>query len=226
MSIPHPVKKRPPIRTDRQPKQLRKAVSRVIDAQSSEAITAVVLGVDQVWRGIEAKWGVGRLPVLISDETRLSMRRGMIAWQTALMEGDVEAVRALGPKIIHALGVMGREAERLGHKPLDVNVWEVMREDGTVVAITRTSAEAGAVARDGRALEVWSLEEVGRVLPRPISDIKRVFPGARAERMTVHGEAYAQEWITSDAILAGEPLLSDQPMPAPDPEADMEPDPE
>jgi hypothetical protein len=57
------------------------------------------------------------------------------------------------------------------------------------------------VAYDGRALEVWTLDEVARVLPRSVGDIKRVFPGVRVDRVTQRDEGEAGAWITADPIL-------------------------
>ena len=167
-----------------------------------DAITATTLGVDQCWRDYEAKWGVGRLPLLVTDATRASMRRGMDAWNAAITAGDVAAVQTIGPKIKAALAFMDAEAVAGGNAPLSPVVWEVRRDDGSVIAITRTGAEASAVLREGRDIEVWTLEEIARVLPRLIGDIKRHFPGATVEQPQQHSAAYAMEWQTADTALA------------------------
>lgn len=166
-----------------------------------DRIQAAVIGVDQAWRDVEATWGAGRLPALVSDATRLSLRRGMDAWQTALTYGDADVVENLAPKIRAALVFMEREATTLGHAKLTPEVWETRREDGTVIAIVRTQAEASAVVRDGRALEVWTLEEIARVLPANVTNIKKAFPGARVSRVVSRDEGFAQEWVTADPCL-------------------------
>ena len=47
--------------------------------------------------------------------------------------------------------------------------------------MVRTNPEAHAVVREGRAVEVWTLDEVARVIAAhrdTIGEAKRVFPGA------------------------------------------------
>ncbi len=65
---------------------------------------------------------------------------------------------------------------RLIHRCL----WEVNGPDG-VIAVVRTNPEAHAAVREGRAVEVWTLDEVARVIAShrdTIGEAKRVFPGA------------------------------------------------
>lgn len=204
--LPYGGKPKSKPRAVKPPRVRQAAAGAVADPWTAERITAVVLGVDAAWRAAEAKWGVGRLPVLVSDTTRLQLRQGMDKWQAAIAESDAAEIERLGPLIRGALKFMDGEAERLGAAPLAVNAWETIRDDGTVVVIVRTGAEASAVVREGREVEVWTLDEVARVLPRAVGDVKRLFPGAKVSRVVTHDEGYAQEWITSDPILMGDPL--------------------
>jgi hypothetical protein len=73
-----------------------------------------------------------------------------------------------------------RAATEAGAQPVSPDVWEVAGDDGVVYAIVRTTDEAHALAADGRAREVWTLDEVARALQAfaSASAIKRAFPGA------------------------------------------------
>ena len=57
---------------------------------------------------------------------------------------------------------------------------EVGLADGTVAAITRTTAEAAAATRENRAMRVYTLDEIGRLLSSipSIAKVKEYFPGA------------------------------------------------
>jgi hypothetical protein len=178
-------------------------------AQSPDArerITAVVAGIDHAWREVERRWGCGRLPMLVSDGTRLAMRCGMIRWQDAITAGNVRLVEALAAPLRQGLAAMEAEARLAGHQHLVPDVWEVARDDGTVVAIVRTRAEAGLVVGDGREREVWTLAEVAQCLPRMVGDFLRMWPGARIDRVTQRDEAAAHALVSADPIHGeGEP---------------------
>jgi hypothetical protein len=159
--------------------------------------------VDQVIRAAELRWGVGRLETLITPDTLLRWKRGFGEWREAIVAGDLDAVRVLAPKIVGALKFMQGEAERLGHKPLDPNTWEAATDDGRLFVFTRTQAEANAVAADHRDKEVWSIDEVVRILERyrQVSEIKRAFPGAAVERLTARPESFASDFAKEPYLL-------------------------
>ena len=178
-----------------------------------DAVTAAMIGFDEAARASEAKWGVGRLVSLVSDATRLSFHRGWEAWHKAQTDRDEYTLLAIIPKMVRALGIMDAEAARLGHAPLDINVWETRAPDGRVLAIVRTAAEASAVVRSGRAMTVYTLEEIGRLLRKieTIDAIKLEFPGARVSRVTQLDEGFADSWATAEPCH--EALFGDQTAP-------------
>jgi hypothetical protein len=159
--------------------------------------------VDQAIRAAELRWGVGRLETLITPDTLLRWKRGYGEWRDAIIDGNLDRVRDLAPKIVGALKFMQAEAERLGHKPLDPNTWEAADSGGHVYVFTRTQAEANAVAADHRDKEVWSIDEVVRILSRyrQVSEIKRAFPGATVERLTARPESFASDFAKEDPHL-------------------------
>ena len=74
------------------------------------------------------------------------------------------------------------EAARIaGAKPLKPEVWEVRMPSGKVCAVVKTNEEAHHICDDERWVEVWTLEEIGRLIEGPWREIgkaKEVFPGA------------------------------------------------
>jgi hypothetical protein len=188
--------------------------------------------VDEAFREVERYWGVGRLERLVSAATLESYRRGWTQWRKAIETGDTLAVQMLGPKMIAALQIMGREATAAGHKAISVDAFEAVMADGRVLVVVRTTAEAHRLARGrdlgadgdlppdiasavhhqraGRELVVWTMSELARVLPAldVVNEIKRSWPGALITSGPTTGENDANDWATGDPLrqaIEGQP---------------------
>jgi hypothetical protein len=94
---------------------------------------------------------------------------------------------------------MENDAQERGHRPLEPTVWEGRQEDGTIVCIVRSQPEAHAVASE-RQIEVWTVDEIVRVLPSVVSDVKRFFPGAVVQRTVRRDEAFARDWLSGSSL--------------------------
>jgi hypothetical protein len=185
-----------------------------------DRMTAALAPIDQAFTASEAKWGVGRLERLVSAQTLASYRRGWVAYRQAISDNDAAAVEMIGPKMVAALAFMEREAEAAGHKPLTIERWEAALEDGGVLVVVRTQAEAHAIARDKsdtRMLVVWTVGELARILPtlEITHAVKNAFPGAEVVRVggdpVASGvqmtEGQVSDWVRDDPlydILHGE----------------------
>lgn len=156
---------------------------------------AVLAGVDEAVAAAERHWGVGRLRLLVDDGLRARWDRQWREWSRACAAYDVPAIGAQGAAVRRGLSALAAAATAAGHGPLDVEAWETRLPDGRVLAIVRTRAEAWEAQRAGRAAEVWTLEEVARVLGGlPIvGAVKQAFPGstvtAARQRVDLSGEA-------------------------------------
>jgi hypothetical protein len=114
---------------DKRPK--RPAAIGPADPAAWYRMNNAIIGVEQAWRKFDAKWGVGRLVCLVSDDTRERMRLGMDQWQIAIAQGNDTQVVELAPKVRGALAFMDAEAEAAGEAPLAPEVWgEARLEDG------------------------------------------------------------------------------------------------
>ena len=143
------------------------------------SIQAMIDGVDIDAVEMEKKWGVGRLRLLVSDDLRERFDRQAEKFNRAVWVADVGDVRKHGNGMHRAWQILDQAATEDGAKPLDPVVWETRLGD-RVLAIVQTTAEAHAISGDGRAREVWTMEEIGRVLvafSQQIGEAKQVFPG-------------------------------------------------
>ena len=167
---------------------------------------AILDGVDEVVAAAERTWGVGRLRLLVDDDLRARWDRQWLAWCRACEAYDLAAIRSHGAAVRRAVGVLEQAARAAGHEALKPDIWEVIHE-GRVVAVCRTSAEAGVVAREGRDLEAWTIEELVRVAlagRAAISAVKLAFPGA--EVVAMRSPAPDIDWEHGDELppdLAG-----------------------
>lgn len=156
---------------------------------AADRITAIIQGLDALAVQMEDRWGVGRLPLLVSVDLREKFDR-----QTRLLNGAVWAaclpdVELHAARMTTAWAVLDKAATDAGHEPIAPEVWEAVTDDGRVLAICRDDTAAHKVARSGRYVEVWSLAEVGRVLGKhsltqAVGAIKQEFPGAKVQRWT------------------------------------------
>ncbi len=151
--------------------------------QEHDAISAVTTGVDAVAVEMESRWGVGRLPLLVSDELREKFTRQLRRLDQAIVANDVERIRQSGAATKRAWLALDQAATETGQQQLQPNAWEVRLADGRVVALCRTNAEAHAEVRSGRHLEVWTIDEIARIMFAfpGLGTAKQVFPGATVE---------------------------------------------
>lgn len=136
---------------------------------------------DQTACEMEAKWGADRLRLLVGPDLREKFDRQRYLLNQAIWHGELEAVRREAGRMVNAWMALDRAAEAAGKPKLSPLVWEVPLEDGSVAAIVRDAADAHAVTAEGRAVAVFSLDEIGRLLSirdKALVDAKVVWPGA------------------------------------------------
>lgn len=162
-------------------------------AQDHATLAAHIQGVDKVARAMEAKWGIDRLPVLVSDELRAKFMRQQARWRFALetaydapviTRDMLDLALSTSAAMQRAWQALDQAATADGHGPVSPDVWEAKRRDGTIVAIVRTNAEAVVAQTAGRYVEAYTLAEIANVLdalPETISRAKQIFPGAKVE---------------------------------------------
>jgi hypothetical protein len=141
---------------------------------------AYIDGADETASEMEAKWGCDRLRLLVAPDLREKFDRQRYLFNQAIWHGELEEVRREAGRMVNAWLALDRAATAAGKQPLAPEVWEVPLEDGSVAAIVQDYAQARSVVAEGRAVSVFTLEEIGRLLSNypEVAKAKMVFPGA------------------------------------------------
>jgi len=147
---------------------------------------AHVDGADETAIEMEAKWGCDRLRLLVSPELREKFDRQRYLHNQAIWHGDLEQVKRECGRMVKAWLALDAAATAAGKLPLDPKVWEVVLEDGTVAAIVPDMAHGKAAVTDGRAMAIFTIEEIGKVLSdyRKIAKAKLEMPGLTVTKIT------------------------------------------
>lgn len=135
---------------------------------------------------MEQKWGRDRLRLLVPRDLREKFDRQRYKVNQAIWHGTLQDVKAEADRMMKAWRALDRAAEAAGGLSLSPEVWEAVTPHGTVVAIVRSEADLSKVVADGRHVEVYTLEEVARLLAAypEIAAVKASFPGAQVTRVS------------------------------------------
>lgn len=135
---------------------------------------------DKLAAAAESKWGCGRLRLLVSPELREKFDRQRYLFNQAIWHGDLEAVRVQSGRMCAAWRALDTAAESAGALKLDPQVMEVVLETGVVAAIVPDNASASLVRAEDRRMDVYTLEEIARLLSGfpALAKIKQSYPGA------------------------------------------------
>ena len=124
--------------------------------------------------------GCGRLRLLVSTELRERFDRQRLKLNVARWRGTLEDVLREAPRMATAWRALDKAAEQAGAKPLDPQVREVVLANGSIAVIVPDNATAHLVVSNDRGCQVYTLEEIARLLDGypGLAKIKRHFPGA------------------------------------------------
>ena len=146
-----------------------------------DKMKAIVDGVDFFAKTMEKKWGVSRLRLLVDADLREKFDTQARLFNEALSDPEVGPIQAHADAMMRGWRALDDAARASGAEPLKPSVWEVRLPSGKVCALVRTNDEAHHVATEGRYVQVWTLDEVGRLIDGPLRTVgkaKEVFPGA------------------------------------------------
>ena len=145
--------------------------------------SSAVDGMDAVAREMEQRWGADRLRLLVDADLRDKFDRQRYLVNQAIWHGQLHEVQEQAGRMVKAYRALDRAATAAGAQLLSPDIWEVALKDNRVLAIVRTSTEAHAVAQsaNGRAVVVWTLDEVAAMVSAQseVMMIKTAFPGAK-----------------------------------------------
>jgi hypothetical protein len=183
---------------------------------------AVLDGVDALAQEMEAYWGCDRLRLLVPEDMRERFDRQRFKLNSAIMHGDLAEVQREGHRMLLAWRTLHNEATVSGAEKLADEVWETVTDDGTVIAIVRTTAQAqrmgGPRHKTGRRMVLYTLDEVARLLTASdaVLRAKLQWPGAEVVRVRrptdpikdipARARSLDDPWEDMDEILRGTPL--------------------
>ncbi len=148
-----------------------------------EAGQAAIDEVDKVASGVERAWGLSRLRLFASVELRAKFDKQRYLLNDAIARGDLTGLVRECKRMINAWKALERYAVEHGltQQP---DVWEIAMTDGSVLAIVHQNEDIALVHPDGRARQVWSLEEIVKLIeasPDVVRGVKKVFCGSLVE---------------------------------------------
>lgn len=153
---------------------------------------------DALALSVSRRWGQDRVRLLVGPEWREKFDRQRVKFNRAIWHGDLEDVKREASRMAAAWRTLDKLAGDAGHTPnADADVWEVALTNGSVAAIVRDNDAARHVQAEGRAVTIYTLEEIGRLLDGfpALVKAKQAFPGAAvtaARSITDPLDAFAQ----------------------------------
>ena len=156
-----------------------------------DQIQAALQDFDRALHHTEKAWGVDRLPLLVSQETRLKYWKAVDALNEALYTGNADRVKTLAANLVKGLHHLEDEALTANRKTLDPEIWETPLPDGRVLRVVRAWPERAYRPEDDPGVVTYTLEEVGRLLGSQafLSAVKKEWPAAHVtEVRTKTGE--------------------------------------
>ena len=115
---------------------------------------------------MERKWGCGRLRLVVSTELRARFDLQRWKLMQAQWHGALEDVMREAARMVRAWRALDAAAERACLAPLSPEVWELSLKDGTVVALTRSRAQAHHVVDDPRFVATFTLSDVASLIEK------------------------------------------------------------
>jgi len=118
--------------------------------------------------------------LLVSPELREKFDRQRYLLNRAIWHGGLDDVKREAARMCAAWRAVDAAAEAVGAQRLDPQVMEVVLASGRVAAIVPDNDHARAVIREDRRMDVYTLEEIARLLNGfpELAKAKESFPGA------------------------------------------------
>tara|TARA_R100000426_G_scaffold44136_1_gene33565 strand:- start:642 stop:1223 length:582 start_codon:yes stop_codon:yes gene_type:complete len=174
----------PPMRRPREKKQPNTEwtyTPRRDQAETHAAFMAEVAAVNRRIDDADNKWGRGRLPSVVSYETRKRYVKQFTLWHTACLDGTMAEVTAHGAGMRRAYDFMDQEATTAGVEQMPARCVDGIKEDGRRLVIVQ---DAATIVGDETA-EVWTVEAAIKLIeahrPDTAAQVLEAFNGAKIE---------------------------------------------
>lgn len=158
---------------------------------------------DQLARQMDRKWGIDRLPELVSVETATKYGSILAKLNAAIDNADPAEAARVAQGVMRGLHAMDAEAEKSGAPKANPEVWEIEHQ-GHKIGIIRDQNYWPELKAQRPDLAIYTLNEVAVALAQlhtdRVAEIKARFPGAEVTAIkTPQAEMPASE-ITDDEI--------------------------
>ncbi len=168
-----------------------KAVPLININSVSAAIRIVLAPLSLTALETDSKWGMGRLPSLVSIEVAERFATASIKLDEAIASEDVERVTARALVMQRGWLKLDELATEAGHAPWgSQEVWEGVQPNGQSFLVVRNKSDVAQHHHD-TGKPVWTMQEIGRALESFDKEgmtqlLKKEFG---AELISVNGEA-------------------------------------
>lgn len=154
----------------------------------SQKIQAAITELDICVSGFEKRWGVDRLPELVSVETQQKYWRQVDKLDTAIEASDADLVIKYAAGMQRAYTIMQNEARERGHNELQGTWFECETPDGRVMIVAPSFAEAHKAAKERPGCLIYAMPEIAAIICRDeagrfANSVKELFPVATVENV-------------------------------------------
>lgn len=141
---------------------------------------------DRAAREIEKRWGIDRLPELVSLESADKWARALAGLNEAIWAEDPDKVKFWVEVCLRGLKAMDEEAVKLGRAISDPDIWEYEYE-GTIFGIIQDGREWPAAYAKRPNIAIHTMREVAIALHEHrnglVNAVKLSFHGAEVQRV-------------------------------------------
>ncbi len=148
------------------------------ESEFSRFFKARMVELDRIKREHEDKWGVNRVIALVDVEFRIKVwKQAERVWEASKTE-DVARLASACDGMIRAYRALDNWAVAEGIGPVEIKALEWENEDGVIMAVVQTEADAAAYQRTRPDVEnrhIWSMQELATMLASGLgSDLARL----------------------------------------------------
>ena len=166
-------------------KEYRSVIEMVDDGKE---VRTALKPLDLVASRMEAKWGCGRLPRLVTPELAAKFASAQQKLDEAIHARDIDTIAKRADVMIRGWRALDTAAEEAGHETMPRETWS-LKYDGLEYTVVLDRADLDKVAKMSMSPDrVVTLNELllawkeWKATPF-VSDVKAHFPGAEAQRV-------------------------------------------
>lgn len=127
-------------------------------------ITNALKPLDGTARSMELKWGVGRLPELVSPTTAAKFGNVQDVLNGLIEDAsDVPAIATMASTLQRGWLALDKEATESGQRPIEPVGWCFKVGEHRAIMV-RTDADADAIREHDPNAEIWTLEKAGNAI--------------------------------------------------------------